>query len=62
MSAVIERDDWITNRLPTAKDADCSDMVRWGKSLPGMLCRWTEVRRGEAWKHSAAWKEENDTN
>jgi len=24
-------------------------------SCRGLMCRWDEVREGEAWRHSAAW-------
>ena len=46
---------WISERLPAASDGDLQGMVRWGPQLPGFLCRWDEVRPGEAWQHSAAW-------
>lgn len=46
---------WITERLPTATDGDIFGMVRWSPSHPGMLCRWDEVRSGEAWQYSSAW-------
>lgn len=48
---------WHTTRLPTAADADLFGMVRWGPTHPGLLCRWDEVREGEAWSHSSAWKQ-----
>lgn len=48
--------DWINHRLPTAADADEHGMVRWGPQLPGMLCRWDEVRAGEMWRRSSAWQ------
>jgi hypothetical protein len=46
---------WINHRLPAASDGDLHGMVRWGPQLPGMLCRWQEVRKGEMWTHSSAW-------
>lgn len=47
---------WHTTRVPTASDADPFGMVRWGPTHPGLLCRWDEVREGEAWSHSSAWQ------
>jgi len=47
---------WITDRLPTAADADLHGMVRWGPNQPGLLCLWSEVRPGESWSHSSAWQ------
>lgn len=48
--------DWTADRLPTRNDADLLGMVRWGPRLPGMLIPWDEVRAGEQWAHSAAWR------
>ena len=47
---------WTNDRLPTAADADLQGQVRWGPQHPGLLCHWSEVRPGEAWARSAAWK------
>jgi hypothetical protein len=47
---------YTTDRLPTAADADPFGMVRWSPHHPGLLCRWQDVRPGEAWAHSSAWK------
>jgi hypothetical protein len=47
--------DWHTH-TPTAADADPFGMVRWNPRLPGMLIPWSEVRPGEQWAHSAAWR------
>jgi hypothetical protein len=41
---------------PTPADADPFGMVRWNPRLPGMLIPWSEVRPGEQWAHSAAWR------
>lgn len=41
---------------PTPADADPFGMVRWGPRLPGMLIHWSEVRPGEQWARSSAWK------
>jgi hypothetical protein len=47
---------WIRSRLPTEADADLHGQVRWGPDKPGMLMTWHQVRYGEPWAHSAAWK------
>ena len=47
---------WITDRLPTADDADPQGQVRWGPNLPGMLIPFHQVRHGEPWTHSTAWQ------
>lgn len=47
---------YTTDRLPTAADADPFGQVRWSPHHPGMLCPWQDVRPGEAWTHSSAWK------
>lgn len=49
----------ITDRLPTPADADPQGMVRWGRDMPGMLMHWSEVRPGEPWEHSSAWRPPN---
>ena len=41
---------------PTAADADPFGQVRWGPRLAGMLIHWSEVRPGEQWAHSSAWR------
>lgn len=45
----------ITDRLPTADDADLHGLVRWDPRLPGMMVRWDTVRLGEAWCHTSSW-------
>ena len=52
--------DWITDRLPTAADADPFGMVRWSPHHPGLLTPWTDVRPGEPWTHSSAWTHPTD--
>lgn len=47
---------YTTHRQPTAADADLQGMVRWSPHHPGLLCRWQDVRPGEAWAHSSAWQ------
>lgn len=47
---------WIRSRLPTQQDADPFDMVRWGPDKPGLLMIWHQVRYGEPWTHSSAWR------
>jgi hypothetical protein len=47
---------WITDRLPSPADADLHGQVRWGPHHPGLLCHWADVRAGEAWTHSSAWR------
>jgi hypothetical protein len=47
---------WISDRLPTADDADLNGQVRWGPNLPGYLMHWTGVRPQEPWTHSTAWR------
>lgn len=51
---------WIVDRLPAESDGDLQGMVRWGPNLPGLLCRWDEVRECEPWRHSAAWVADAD--
>lgn len=46
---------WLNNSLPTEVDGDVCGMVLWGKR-PGLLMPWHEVRSGEFWAHSSAWK------
>jgi hypothetical protein len=41
---------------PTPADADPFGQVRWNPRLPGMLIHWSEVRPGEQWAHSSAWR------
>lgn len=53
--------DWITDRRPTAADADAWCMVRWNPRCPGLLCRWDEVHDGEAWQHTSAWRQRHET-
>jgi hypothetical protein len=50
---------WHADRLPTAADADPFGQVRWGPQHPGLLCHWSEVRSGEQWTHSSAWRGAN---
>ena len=47
---------YTTDRLPTPADADPLGMVRWGPNHPGLLCPWQDVRPGEPWAHSSAWR------
>jgi hypothetical protein len=47
---------WHIDRLPTADDADLHGMVRWGPTTPGLLTHWRDVRPGEAWSHTSAWR------
>ena len=47
---------WITDRLPTADDADPDGKVRWGPNLPGLLMHWQGVREREPWTHSSSWR------
>jgi hypothetical protein len=49
---------WITTRRPTSADADPFGQVRWNPHLPGMLIPWHDVRDGEPWTHSSAWRGE----
>ena len=49
---------WVRDRLPTAADADEWGMVRWRPEAPGLLMHWSDVRPGEVWSRSAAWKGE----
>jgi len=47
---------WIDDRLPAEADADLHGQVRWGMRMPGMLMPWDQVRPGEPWARSAAWR------
>jgi hypothetical protein len=47
---------WRNDRLPTAEDADPFGLVRWRPDAPGLLMPWRQVRRGEIWARSAAWR------
>jgi len=47
---------WRNDRLPTAEDADPFGLVRWRPDAPGLLMPWHQVRRGEIWARSAAWR------
>lgn len=51
---------WHTDRLPTAADADLHGLVRWSPHHPGLLVPWHNVRHGEPWTHSAAWRPATD--
>lgn len=50
---------WTVDRVPGAADADLQGMVRWGPQHPGLLAHWSDVRLGEPWQHSSAWRPEN---
>jgi len=52
---------WVTDRLPTQHDADPQGTVRWGPRCPGLLLPWHQVRHGEPWTHSSAWKPPHPT-
>jgi hypothetical protein len=47
---------WHCDRLPTADDADLHGLVRWRPDAPGLLMPWQDVRVGESWAHTAAWR------
>jgi hypothetical protein len=48
---------WHTDRLPTAADADLHGLVRWRPEASGLMMRWDDVRPGEAWAHTSAWRD-----
>lgn len=51
---------WIADRLPAAADGDIHGMVRWGPLQPGLLMPWQDVRPGESWAHTTAWRPQQE--
>jgi hypothetical protein len=56
-SAVRVVAEWHRDRLPTAADADLHGLVRWGPNHPGLMMPWHDVRPGESWTHTSAWRD-----
>lgn len=51
---------WVADRLPTADDGDLEGLVRWGPLQPGLLIYWSDVRPGESWAHTSAWRPQQE--